>query len=264
MTVWYWCAALVWLCAGPTAQAGEVAIVEDDFSGPEIDSGKWRVSVPKTEGSFARIEDGILHVLAHDKSAYFVTKMEIPPEHLLEFDYYQPSDERQGGYQNSVAYDAVKNAAGEKWRGSVWYIETSGLLYGYHAGVRGLRAKAGGGMPPSRDKWYRVQVSNQATSTVIVIRERETGKLSSRTSLPHDPVVSGRICFTAGAYSKGSRWGFKLDNVRVLDRMATLGEPPTPLAPARSLQPPAGWTPLDVAGRSFWHLAPYQPTNWKR
>ncbi|MCD4824580.1 MAG: hypothetical protein K8S55_08225 [Phycisphaerae bacterium] len=256
------CVVLTLAFAAACAQADPNVILEDDFSGTKINSAKWKLYVPKGTGGFIRIEDGVLHVLSCDRSAFFTTKKEIPSGHILEFDYFQPSKERKGSYQNHVLYSATRDAKGRKCRNTVWYVEQSGCLFSHHNGLRDKRG-AIGNFPPSRDKWYRVRVLNQARSTTIIVRDRKTGKLCSRATFSHDPVSSGRIQFVGGAYNKGSRLGFKLDNVRILSKTPVLGKAPTPLVPPGNFETPANWKPLDIAGRNFWHLAYYKPHAWK-
>jgi hypothetical protein len=139
-----WCLTVLCLCAPlADAQVAGETILEDDFSGEELDAEKWIIRAPDTEGSFARIEDGVAHVLGVGAEASLRTRAEVPCEHVVEFDYYQPPDERSGGYQNHVSCTVTKKAEGHDWSGGVWYIESSGTTFSHHNGLWGNRSSMG-------------------------------------------------------------------------------------------------------------------------
>ena len=257
------CAAVSAMLAMPTL-AGEKPLLLDDFSGGAVDTTKWVVGASKGSGGFVRIEDGAVHVLSVDTGASLTTKMEVPPEHFVRFDYYQPSDECSGGYQNSVAYHATRLPEGAEWHGPrlVWYFESSGAVYSIRDGLWGSRGRTFG-FRGAGNKWHRVEVFNKPTFTVLKVFDKVSGELRNRLTFPHDRALSGKIRFSAGAVKAG-RWGFKLDNVRIGTLMPSLGEPAAPIMPRGQLSAADTWAPKDLAGKSFWHLAPYQPKHWKR
>ncbi|MCD4824581.1 MAG: hypothetical protein K8S55_08230 [Phycisphaerae bacterium] len=242
--------------------ASPKVILEDDFSGTKINSRKWTVRVPKTKGSFAKIENGVLHVLACDKEASIATRPAIPAAHILEFDYLQPSTEMRGGYQNNISFQTIKRQPG-RWGGVLWYIERSGVTYSLCGGMWGRKETLGKKFPVINNKWYRVQIYNFMGSTMIVLRDKATGKIESKTVFQHDPSSDGRIFFKAASTRKGSRWGFKLDNVRITSGGGTLDKAPAALLPAQKPRVGKSWQPMMLAGRSFWHLAYYNPVQWK-
>ncbi len=252
------------LCTLAVSAAGQRLLLEDDFSAPELNRDLWELHLPDTAGTVARIEDGALHLLACDRGATLVARPQVPPGHVLEFDYLQPSGERKGGYSNSISCEVVEKAEGQDWNGAVWYIEESGSAWSHRNGQWAPRAHSEGRFPPRTDRWYRVSIANQEATTVIMLRDRESGEEVARWSLPHDPMVSGRIHFSAGAYDPGSRWGFRLGNVRISAAEGRVEPALAPLVEREGFEPPETWRPLSIAGRSFWHLAEYRPEVWER
>ena len=119
------------------------------------------------------------------------------------------------------------------------------------------------GFPPSTDKWYRVQVFNRTDLTVMTIRDRDGagGKVEGRVVFRHDPVLAGRVRFTAGAAGKGARWGFKLDNVRIAFPAGKLSGPAAPLLLPALPRVAKSWEPLEIAGRGFWHM--HRPSQFE-
>lgn len=245
----------------PLGAAGAL-LWQDDFEAPVLDAERWSPWVPPTPGSLVGVEDGVLHVLGVDAGAGVEVCAPVPALHCLEFDYLQPSGERTGGYQNNISCVVTRKAPGQTWEGAVWYVEGSGSVYSY---LLGAWQRRGGGprFPPRDDHWYRVRICCQESTAVVIISDRETGELCWRASIPHDPIVAGRIRFDAAADGPGSRWGFMLDNVRVSSLEPALAPAPEPLnTPAETHLCPPGWRPVSIAGRSFWHLAEYRPQTW--
>ncbi|MBN1343386.1 MAG: hypothetical protein JXQ73_11935 [Phycisphaerae bacterium] len=251
------------LCAVTVSRAQQRLLLKDDFSASELNRELWEPHLPGTEGSFARIEDGALHILCRDAGGVLVPRVQVPPGHVVEFDYLQPSGERHGGYSNTVSCEVAEKAKGQDWGGAVWYVEESGHAWSHYGGRWGSRAGSDGRFPPLSDRWYRVRISNQEATTVIVLSDRESGEVVERWSMHHDPMVSGRVHFSAGASTPGSRWGFRLDNVRIFAAEGRFEPELAPLAKRRGIEPPEAWRPLNIAGRSFWHLAEYRLEVWK-
>lgn len=260
--MWTWGIAL---CSAAIGALGAQPLpFAEDFEAAGIDQARWDYGVP--EGTDGRVEivDGALRVLSVDRGFALSPRVELPPWHVVEFDYYQPADERHGGYRNSISCEVATKAPGIEWNGAAWYIEEGGGAWSHYRGVWAPRAQASGGFPPALDRWFHVRAADLGDSTVISVADRDTGAQICQVWVPHDPIVSGRLCFSAGAYTEGSRWGFWLDNLRVSRADATVPEAPAPLASAGDWVPPAAWQPQAIAGRSFWHLAEYQPETWER
>lgn len=246
------------------ALCGEKLLLSDDFSAEALDTTKWVAGVAAGSQGLVRIEDGVVHVLGVDTGASLTTKMEVPPEHVVKFDYFEPSGERSGGYQNSVAYHATRLPEGADWGTTrmAWYFEGSGAVYSVRDGLWGSRGRTFG-FRYAPDKWYHVEVFNKATFTVVKVLDKASGDLKSRITFPHDMALSGKIRFSAGAVKRG-RWGFKLDNVRIGTLMPAVSEPPAALVARQAFGAPENWAPKRIVGKTFWHLAPYQPQHWKR
>jgi len=250
--------AVVAMCA----PLGARAILEDGFGGPGVDASRWDVQAGETPGSFVRVEDGALHLLGVGSGCALTSRAEVPPFHVLEFDYLQPAAERVGGYANCVSCQVTHKAPEQEWDGAVWYVEYSGGAWSHYGGQWDCR-RSGARLAPRDDWWYRVTVFCQDATTVIIVAERDTGRICWRAAFPHDPMVRGRIRFDAAAVGPGSRWGFKLDNIRIYAREAELEPECRPLG-GRDTVPdvPDAWRPLEIAGRRFWHLAEYRPEAW--
>lgn len=246
----------VW--ASPDARV----IVEDDFEGPGLDGTRWDVQVDGAPASFVRLEDGAVHLLGMGAGCALTSRAEVPPFHVLEFDYLQPAGERVGGYANCISCQVTHKAAEQEWDGAVWYVEYSGGAWSHHGGRWDCR-RSGARLAPEDDRWYHVTVSCQDTTAVIIVAERDTGRICWRAAFPHDPMVRGRIRFDAAAVGPDSRWGFMLDNVSIRAREAELEPVCRPLgARATAHDVPGAWRPIEIAGRGFWHLAEYRPDEW--
>ncbi len=250
--------ALVTLCA----PLGARSILEDDFGGSGVDASKWDVHASETPGSFVRVENGVLHLLGIGGGCTLTSLAEVPPFHVVEFDYLQPAAERLGGYANCVSCQVTQSAPEQEWDGAAWYVEYSGGAWSHYGGRWDCR-RSGARLAPEDDRWYHVTVFCQDTTAVIIVAERDTGRICWRAAFPHDPMVRGRIRFDAAAVGPDSRWGFMLDNISIRAREAELEPACRPLGGRdTAFRIADAWRPIEIAGRTFWHLAEYRPDEW--
>jgi hypothetical protein len=185
----------------------------------------WKAkSTSPGTGVFAMTEDGIVVMGCRGVGRQtLIGDLVVPAQHELTFEFLEPPS-------GSIAWDVQYVSGTSRFDGLpfiVYQLQRDGRFGAWTRSEQGWIAQLGGAaglglrdvIDVAPGKWHRVQVLNDAVTTLVRVWAVESEQLAYEAQMSHDECggSSGRVLFNCYGYLDDENWSLLLRNIRVIE-----------------------------------------------